>query len=136
MNAENSYSIQEISAITDLPSSTLRYYEELGLLQPVERASNGHRRYNDMDLRRINFIKKLRVIGMSLETMGEFLALYEGGSATAKERREILLEHRQNVQAQVDELLEMLRFIDYKIGLYKEEEAQHERENYEISPTG
>lgn len=136
MNAENSYSIQEISAMTDLPSSTLRYYEELELLEPVERAANGHRRYSEDDLRRINFIKKLRLIGMSLDTMREFLALYRGGSATASERREILLEHRQNVQAQVDELLEMLRFIDYKIGLYQEEEAQHERKDYEISPSG
>lgn len=136
MNSDKTFSIQEISEISDLPSSTLRYYEELGLLEPVERLANGHRRYTEDDLRRVTFIKKLRLTGMSLETMRDFLALYRGGSATAKERREILLEQRQIVQAQIDELSETLGFIDYKIGLYEDEEAQHEREKYEISTIG
>jgi DNA-binding transcriptional MerR regulator len=136
MNPENTFTIQEISAMTELPGSTLRYYEELGLLEPVERAANGHRRYTKDDLLRINFIKKLRLIGMSLDVMREFLALYRGGKATAKQRREILIEHRKNVQAQIDELVEMLGFIDYKIGLYEDEEAEHEREKHEISLAG
>jgi DNA-binding transcriptional MerR regulator len=133
MNSETTFTIQEISAMTELPSSTLRYYEELGLLEPVERLANGHRRYTEDDLRRITFIKKLRLIGMSLDSMREFLALYRGGKATATERREILVEHRKAVQAQIDELVETLGFIDYKIGLYEGEEAEHEREKHEVS---
>jgi DNA-binding transcriptional MerR regulator len=136
MNSEKSYSIQEISILCDLPGSTLRYYEEMGLLEPVERAANGHRRYSEADLMRVHFIKKLRLIGMSVEAMRDFIALYRGGSATASERREILLEHRKAVQARVDELLEMVGFIDYKISLYEVEEAQNEREKYEISASG
>jgi len=63
------YTIQEVSAITHLPSSTLRYYEEMGLLEPVERAANGHRRYTDADLMRISFVTKLRRTGMSIDLM-------------------------------------------------------------------
>ena len=60
-----------------------------------------------------------------------------GGAATARQRREILQAHRANVQARVDELLEMMGFIDYKIGLYQDEEAEYEREqNYEVSVVG
>ena len=44
--------------------------------------------------------------------------------------------HRKTVQAQIDELVEMLGFIDYKIGLYEEEEAAHEREKHEVSLAG
>src|SRR6185369_10183792 len=117
MNLENTFTIQEISEKTDFPSSTLRYYEEMALLEPVERAANGHRRYTEADYRRIEMIKKLRLTGMSIDTMREFLALYRGGKATASERRKLLLEHRKTVQARVDELQEVLGFIDYKIGL-------------------
>lgn len=137
MNQDTTYTIQEVSEATDLPSSTLRYYEEMGLLEPIERAANGHRRYTEFDLRRVNLIKKLRLTGMSIDTMRDFVALYRGGRSTARERREILKAHRLTVQARVDELLETIGFIDYKIGLYQDEEKEHEREqNYEVSAVG
>lgn len=126
MMKPKTFTIQVISEITDLPHSTLRYYEEIGLLEPVARANNGHRRYSEADLRRIEMIKKLRRTGMTIDAMRDFVALYRGGTATATQRREILEAHRQKVQAQVDEMLETLDFIDYKIGLYKEEEVNHE----------
>ena len=81
------FTIQEVSDLTDLPNSTLRYYEEIGLLEPVTRASNGHRRYSEADLQRIELVKKLRLTGMALETMQAFVALYRDGSATAGQRR-------------------------------------------------
>ncbi len=118
------YTIQEVSAITHLPSSTLRYYEEMGLLEPVERAANGHRRYTDADLMRISFVTKLRRTGMSIDLMRGFIALYRGGARTAPQRIAILQAHRAAVQAQVDEVSEILKFIDYKIGLYQDEEDQ------------
>lgn len=126
MMKPKTFTIQVISEITDLPHSTLRYYEEIGLLEPVARANNGHRRYSEADLRRIEMIKKLRRTSMTIDAMRDFVALYRGGTATATQRREILEAHRQKVQAQVDEMLETLDFIDYKIGLYKEEEVNHE----------
>jgi DNA-binding transcriptional MerR regulator len=130
MNPDTSYTIQQISAETDLPGSTLRYYEEIGLLDPIPRAANGHRRYRQTDLHRVILIKRLRLTGMSIERMIEFVALYRGGNSTARQRREM-------VQARVDELLEMMGFIDYKIGLYEDEEAEYEREQeYEIPFVG
>lgn len=126
MMKPKTFTIQEIRQVTNLPHSTLRYYEEMGLLAPVERASNGHRRYTEADLQRIDMIKKLRLTGMTIDAMREFLALYRGGTITATQRREILEAQRQKVQAQMNDLLETLDFIDYKIGLYKEEEVNHE----------
>lgn len=136
MNQEASYTIQEISRIMDLPSSTLRYYEEVGLLDAVERAANGHRQYGVEDVKRLDFIKKLRLIGMSIEQMRDFVGLYQGGKQTAHLRRAILQEHRLAVQARMDELLEMLQFIDYKINLYQQEEIECEQEGHEISTVG
>jgi len=137
MTSQITYTIQEISEKTNLPTSTLRYYEEMGLLDPIGRAANGHRRYCDADFTRVEFIKKLRLTGMSLESMRDFLSLYRGGASTAPRRREILESHRVMVQARLDELVDMLGFIDYKIGLYRDEEERYEREQrHEISVVG
>lgn len=134
MTPDETYTIQQASALIDLPATTLRYYEDIGLIGPIARATNGHRRYTADDLRAITFVKRLRVTGMSVEEMCEFTALYRGGAATATRRREILEAHRQVVQARVDELVTMLEFIDYKIGLYENEEAEYERKQIHELP--
>jgi DNA-binding transcriptional MerR regulator len=137
MKQKESYTIQEVSQTMALPSTTLRYYEEIGLLDPVQRGSNGHRQYTETDLRRLELIKKLRLTGMPVEQMRDFVALYKGGKQTARQRREILTSHRETVQARMEELLEVLVFIDYKIGLYQVEEAECEREyDHEIQVAG
>mgnify|MGYP003881519813 CR=1 FL=1 len=125
MTQEHTYTIQQIADETGLTAYTLRYYEDIGLIDSVARAGNGHRRYSEADLNRINTLKKLRLTGMSLDDMKYFIDLYRQGSATATERREMLQAHRKEVEAQIDELNEILGFIDYKIGLYIEEEATH-----------
>jgi DNA-binding transcriptional MerR regulator len=128
MNPETTYSIQEVSKLSKLPSSTLRYYEEIGLLDPVQRSTSGHRRFTNADLRRLDLLKKLRLLGMPLDAMCAFIALYREGKGTARKRREILQAHRQKVLAHIVELGEMLEYIDTKIEAYYEQEAEYERE--------
>lgn len=132
MTQENTYTIQQVANETGLTAYTLRYYEDIGLLDPVHRNKNGHRRYIGADISRIILLKRLRKTGMSLDDMKYFIDLYHQGHETTGERRELLESHREVVQAQIDELYEIREFIDYKIGLYKEEEATQ----HEISTTG
>ncbi len=132
MTQEKTYTIQQVAIETGLSAYTLRYYEDIGLLDPVSRNRNGHRRYSELDINRIMMLIKLRKTGMSLEDMKYFISLYRQGHVTASERRALLEAHREVIQAQIDELYEIQEFIDYKIGLYKEEETiQHE-----VSTTG
>lgn len=135
MTSEMTYTIQQMAAKTGLTAYTLRYYEDIALLEPIARANNGHRRYSEQDVRRIELLLRLRKTGASLDEMRHFINLYREGSATAGLRRELLESRRQAVVEQIAELQEIMGFIDYKIGLYQEEEKQHEREStdYEIS---
>lgn len=135
MTQETTYTIQQAAEQTGLTSYTLRYYEDIGLLDPIARATNGHRRYSEADLNRIMMLVKLRKTNMSLDDMKYFVTLYREGSATAAERREMLEAHRQVIAEQIEELCEIQRFIDYKIGLYTEEEKAH-NEQYEVSTIG
>lgn len=135
MTQEPIYTIQQVAEQTGLTSYTLRYYEDIGLLDPIARAANGHRRYSEADLNRIMMLMRLRKTNMSLDDMKYFIGLYREGSVTAAERREMLEAHRQVITEQIEELCEIQRFIDYKIGLYTEEEQAH-NEQHEVSTIG
>ena len=73
---ERQYRIGELAAKVGMTERTIRYYEERGLLDSVKRLEGGTRVYTDDDARRLRFIRKLKVLGLSLQEMGELEALY------------------------------------------------------------
>ncbi|MGB7337249.1 MAG: MerR family transcriptional regulator [Phototrophicaceae bacterium] len=115
------YTTKEISEHTDLPIPTLRYYEQIGLLDPVERADNGHRRYTERDVLRIEFLKRVRATGMSIREMQYYVDLFRQGDHTLNERLDILQVHRQAIMAQMATLEETVAFLDMKIDRYQEQ---------------
>ncbi len=118
----NTLSIKQMAERTGLSTYTLRYYEQEGLLDGVQRDTNGHRRYTAYDVDRIDFLMKLRTTGMPIREMQYFVALYRSGDDTTPERCALLQAHRQRVQAQIDELCANLAVIDRKIDMYLQEE--------------
>lgn len=111
--------IQQVAALTQLSEHTLRYYERIGLLDPVNRASSGHRRYSTGDIAWIEFLTRLRTTGMPIRKMQQFAALRRQGDLTVAERRMLLEAHRLEVQAKLDELQHNLFEIEQKIQHYK-----------------
>ena len=61
--------IAEVSERYGLSSDTLRYYERIGLIAPVNRNGSGIRDYNDLDIRRVEFIKCMRSAGLPIEVL-------------------------------------------------------------------
>ena len=109
----------KVTEMTGLSIHTLRFYEQMGLIDPVARASNGHRRYTNGDIRRIEFIKKMRRTGMPLDELHHYLELHRQGDCTIGERQIMLLRQHERVQEQIDDLQEMLGFLEYKIQLFE-----------------
>ena len=98
---------------------TLRYYERIGALrEPPGRAASGHRRYTERDLDWIALLTRLRATGMPIAAMLRYAALARRGTATAGERRALLLAHRAEVAARVEQLQRDLALIDHKIEIY------------------
>jgi DNA-binding transcriptional MerR regulator len=118
--------IQQVAALTQLSEHTLRYYERIGLLDPVSRALSGHRRYSAQDIAWIEFLNRLRTTGMPIRKMQQFAVLRRQGDLTVAERRMLLEAHRQEVQAQIDELQVNLGEIEQKIQHYKTLELSHD----------
>ena len=111
--------IQEVTKATGLSAHTLRYYERIGLIHPIAREENTRRRYTADDVGWIDFLLKLRAIGMSIKDMQKYAELQRQGDETLPERLEMLRSLRDNVEARLDELNEHLKLIYYKIDIYQ-----------------
>lgn len=110
--------IREISEKTNLPESTLRYYEKKGLIR-VSRDKNGRRDYKESDIEWIKFIRRLKETGMLLKDIQKYSDLRYRGKSTMPERLNILQSHRQYVSDQQIKWKEYLQNLDNKIAFYK-----------------
>lgn len=118
---DTALSISEVAAETGLTTSTLRYYEQEGLLRdPVDRAGSTHRRYDSEAVRWVLFITKLRSTGMPIRDIRRYTELARDGDDTTAERLALLVEHRERVRAQLAEITASLDAIEYKIHTYEE----------------
>jgi DNA-binding transcriptional MerR regulator len=112
--------IKQVAEATGLSVHTLRYYERIGLIHPIDRAENTHRRYSQDDIGWIEFLMKLRATGMSIQDMQRYAQLQRQGDVTLRERLEMLETLRRTVEARISEMNEHLGIISYKIDLYRE----------------
>ena len=116
---EETYSIGEISRTVDLSQRTIRYYEEIGLLHSVRRIENGKRVYTDHDVRRLKFINRLKVLGLSLAEMVDLEKIYR----KQRNNREILpklLEILDERATQIDDRIAQLTSLKKEIREYQQ----------------
>ncbi|MBE2223894.1 MAG: MerR family transcriptional regulator [Anaerolineae bacterium] len=111
--------ISEVSEQSGVSADTLRYYERIGLIPPVNRNGSGIRDYNDIDMKRVAFIKCMRNAGLPIEVLSEYVELVQQGDNTIEARQEILKEQRRQLAAKMEEMQETLDLLDYKISVYE-----------------
>lgn len=109
------YSIKQVSEKTNLKAHVLRYYEREGLLPYVSRSESGIRRYSEDDLEWLGLICCLKNTGMSIKQIKDFVALSVQGGETLKQRCEMLVEHKKNVESQIAEMQRHLQKVTHKI---------------------
>jgi DNA-binding transcriptional MerR regulator len=120
--------IAEVSEQYGLSSDTLRYYERVGLIPPVHRNESGIRDYNDLDLRRVDFIKCMRSAGLPIEVLIEYVALVQQGDKTIEARKDILKEQRELLLARMNEMQKTLAILNHKIEVYENAVLKKEKE--------
>jgi DNA-binding transcriptional MerR regulator len=116
--------IAEAAQRSGLSAHTLRYYERIGLIHPVDRGTNGHRRYGRDDLEWLELLIKLRTTGMPIRQMVEYAELVRQGPRTAARRRAMLERHRVAITERMAELEETAAVLDRKIEMYHEMEKE------------
>jgi DNA-binding transcriptional MerR regulator len=123
---ETGLTIQQVAKLSGFSIDTLRYYERIGLLEPVGRTESGHRRYTQRDLDWIDLLIRLRNTGMPRAQMVRFAQLRRQGSATLTERRILLEQHQQTLEEHMQELEQHMAELQQKIARLKEREAQRD----------
>ena len=112
-------SIGELARLTGLSTHTLRFYEAAGVLKPIGRAANGHRRYQPNDVLWLEFVLKLKITGMPLAEIKRYAQLREQGDRTMTPRLAMLKLHRQHLVEKMAELEKCANALDDKINTYR-----------------
>lgn len=120
--------ISEVSEKYNISVETLRYYERIGLIPPVNRNKNGIRDYNETDCNWVNYMKCMRSAGLSIESLIEYTTLFRQGVSTIGARKQILIEQRNEIANKVKEMQAVLKRLDLKIDNYEEIMLAYEQE--------
>lgn len=112
------YRIGEIVKKLNISAHTLRYYENEGLIPPIDRDKNGNRIFKTKDLVILNTMNCLKSTGMPLKDIKQYIEWCSEGESTAQKRYELFLERKKFVEDQIDFLKNLLKTINYKCDFY------------------
>jgi len=111
--------ISEVSELYGLSPDTLRYYERVGMIPPVNRSPSGQRDFTELDCSWVGLAKCMRSAGLPVEVMIEYVKLVQQGDHTIEARRDLLVEQRVHLLAQKAAIENTLERLNYKIGRYE-----------------
>lgn len=104
-------SIGDLSRRSGVHVETIRYYERIALLTPPPRSAGGHRIYDPDDAKRLNFIRRARELGFTLEQIRKLLSLVDGGTNTCDEVKLLALDQRNTIQRKIADLKKIDRIL-------------------------
>ena len=113
-----SYSIGEVSQTTNIPISTLRYYDREGMFPKLARSNGGIRVFSEKEVATIKVIDCLKNTGMPIKDIKNFLDWGEEGDASLQKRQQLCHERLEEVTKQMAALQETMNTIKYKCWYY------------------
>jgi len=99
--------INEFAEAVNVPATTIRYYESIGLLPPPRRLGNGYRDYEEQDIDRLQLIAGARTLGLSLDDIAEILALRDRREAPCRVVLDMLREKAEEITRRIAELKQL-----------------------------
>lgn len=87
-----------------LPTKTVRYYAEIGLVTPSGRHSNGYRDYGPQEVQQLRFVQRTRSFGFSIDACRELLTLYADRNRASADVKAIALDHLAEIERKMTEL--------------------------------
>ncbi len=113
------YTVGEMAKILGVPASTLRYYDQEGLLPFVERSKGGVRMFTEADYSTLMVIGCLKQSGLSIKEIKAFIQMAEQGDSSLEERLALFRHRKEAVEKQMQELRETLSLLEYKCWYYE-----------------
>lgn len=119
--------IAQVSEKYNISADTLRYYEKIGLIPPVNRRASGVRDYTEQDCNWVEFIKCMRAAGLSIETLTEYVSLFSKGDKSLQQRKNLLLKERELLKFRIQSQQAVLKRLNKKIELYEKNLVNYEK---------
>ncbi|MDR1832907.1 MAG: MerR family transcriptional regulator [Fusobacteriaceae bacterium] len=113
-----SYSIGEVAEMTGITVSSLRYYDREGLFPAMKRTSGGIRMFSETEIDALKIMECLKVSGMSIKDIRQFLVWCQEGDGSLRKRRDLFYERLEAVKRQMEELQKTMDTIKYKCWYY------------------
>jgi DNA-binding transcriptional MerR regulator len=110
--------ISEVSKRYGISQDTLRYYERIGVIPPVHRTKSGLRDYTDEDCGWVELAGCMRGAGLPLPVLAEYVRLSRQGDQTIPDRRNLLLEQKEQLNVQLQAIQKTMERLEYKISCY------------------
>jgi Cu(I)-responsive transcriptional regulator len=107
MRAEATITISKAAAQSGISPKTIRYYEDIGLIYPPQRTRNGYRYYDQATIHTLQFIKRARGLGFSIEECRDLLFLYKNQSRASADVKNLAKERVADLNAKIAELAGM-----------------------------
>lgn len=111
------YTIGQVSALTGLPVSTLRYYDKEGLFPELERCG-GIRRFGERELEALRVIECLKRSGLEIKDIKQFMVWCTEGPSTYSDRKQLFETRRASVEAEMVQLQRTLDMLKFKCWYY------------------
>jgi DNA-binding transcriptional MerR regulator len=96
--------IGQLALRTGTRASTIRYYEQIGLLPAPKRIEGNHRHYDHADVERLGFIRRCRALGFSLEQVHQFARIAQSGGRATGQCQQIVQARLSSVRARISEM--------------------------------
>ena len=103
--------IGSVAEKSGVPPKTIRYYESIGLIRPADRRPNGYRNYSLTDMRTLNFVKRARSLGFSVEEVRDLIDLWRNRKRTSVAVKALATRHLEALERKIQELESMRKAV-------------------------
>ena len=103
--------IGDVARQSGVPPKTIRYYEDIGLVTPAERADNGYRQYRERAVEELCFLARARAVGFNLEECRQLLDLQRDEQRQSQHARGLVLEKCRDIEQRIDQLRDMQAYL-------------------------
>ena len=121
--------ISEVSKKFEVSVDTLRYYERIGLIPKVMRNGSGNRDFTEKDCGWVQFIKCMRGAGVSIESLIDYVKMFQEGAVTIQARKQLLIEEYEYLSERIAEMQSVQEKLKAKIDNYENIMLKYEEEN-------
>ena len=99
--------IGQASKVSGVTTKMIRYYDEIGLVQPASRTDSNYREYEDREINELRFIKRARSLGFSMAEITQLLSLWRDSGRPSREVKTIADRHVADLDARIVEMKAM-----------------------------